>query len=75
MLKDKNTITKIIKSGNFTVITWSRNCYSFYEGHQTINTVNDLDLEPFLEMGNSMGYIPEAMILLAEILGGKAGSI
>jgi len=69
-------ILNLIKSGNFTVITWDNGQYSFYEGKQTVDTVSDKDLEAFIEFDcEEDGYMPDAVALLIKALGGNWGSI
>ena len=66
----------IIKSGNFSIITWDNEQYSVYEGHQTVESVNDKDLEPFLEYDcECEGYLPQIVADLVSILNGTSESI
>jgi len=67
---------ELIISGNFTVISWDNGQYSFYKGHQTVDSVNEKNIKPFIEYDNECeGYMPDAMSALVECLGGKSESI
>jgi len=74
-------VLAILRSGNFTVICWDNDQYSFYEGKQTAHTVQEEGvngrLEPFIEFdqGESDGYLPSAVALLIQALGGEGDSI
>lgn len=76
MNKPDKRILDLIKSGNFTVMCWDNGRSSFYEGKQTIETINEKELEPFIEFDCDFdGYLDNAMKLLINALGGHSGSI
>jgi hypothetical protein len=67
-------IMKLLRSGNFTLITWDNGEYTLYEGVYDIDEIDDdtpeVDFVDFYA-----GYMPKIVELMAKALGGKADSI
>lgn len=70
----KEKLMAVIKSGDFSIITWDQNCFSIYEGNHDIDTIEDC-VKPIYESCDSCGYMPKIVALLTEALGGQTSSI
>lgn len=80
--KTKKEIIELLRSGNFTVVYWSRNDPTLYRGIWDYNS--EFSKDEYAEMDKSIvklpdmfqdGYCPEIVALLVEALAGKSDSI
>jgi hypothetical protein len=77
----KSSITKLLRSGNFTIIYWDRGEATLYKGKWDIN--NEYERDDYETMEKSEvdyfigedGYCPDIVTLLVHALGGKSDSI
>lgn len=67
-------ITKILKSGNFTICYHDNGSGAIYKGNHDYEHCVDEDVILEFE-GNTVGYIPDEVALLIKVFGGRVESI
>jgi hypothetical protein len=76
--KKKKQIIELLKSGNFSIITWDNDLYSLYEGRNiNIQNFDDKCRKEVYEFESSErdGYCDLIVTVMAEALGGNTSSI
>lgn len=78
----QSEITKLLKSGNFTIVYWDRGIPTIYKGKWDIDKECERDDYATMEksrvdapMYEMNGYAPDIVIWLARSLGGHVDSI
>ena len=70
---NKNTIIKLLKSGNFTIAYHDSGECTLYKGHKAYEDLPEDGIADF--GGQTDGYIEDVVELLVEALGGKTETI